>query len=125
MAGLHLTSINAVWLMVRPPNLGVFIVIIFIWRSPEKQKRDFAACKLAVMLEVKVANKIIPDEIYDKLDRFTFAGLYDAIKQAKAWRKNNKHSEVSIECNIATYRFKWTDRSNMHLIDVIVKGKTQ
>lgn len=72
-----------------------------------------------------MANKIIPYEIYYKLDRFAFAGLYDAIKKAKAWRKNNKYSEVSIECNIATYRFKWTDRNNMHLIDVIVKGKTQ
>lgn len=68
-------------------------------------------------------NIILPDSIWDKLDTLTQTEATYAIDKAKAWRKNNKHDTVSIECNIATYRFKWTKCNNMHLTSVIKKGE--
>lgn len=72
---------------------------------------------------MRMSNTILPDSILNTLDSFTKTEATYAIDQAKAWRKNNRYHEVSIECNIATYRFKWTKCGNMHLIDVIKKGE--
>ena len=68
-------------------------------------------------------NIILPDSIWDELDAFTQTEATYAIDKAKAWRKNNKHDTVSIECNIATYSFKWTKCNNMHLVNAIKKGE--
>lgn len=71
----------------------------------------------------KMNNIIIPMHLHDSMDSFMRNELQIALGKAKAWRKNNKHDTVSIECNIATYRFKWTKCNNMHLTSVIKKGE--
>ena len=47
--------------------------------------------------------------------------LYYAHEQAKQFRAKNKFSELSLELQIATYKFRWTDK-NCYLDNVIAKG---
>jgi hypothetical protein len=67
-------------------------------------------------------NLIIANHI--NMNPFTWSELYYAYEQAKQFRAKNKFSELSVELQIATYKFRWTDK-NCYLDNVIVKGKTQ
>ena len=67
-------------------------------------------------------NLIVPNHI--EMNPFTWSELYYAYEQAKQFRAKNKFSELSLELQIATYKFRWTDK-NCYLDNVIVKGKSQ
>ncbi len=64
-------------------------------------------------------NLIIQNHI--QMNAFTWSELYYAYKQAKQFRAKNKFPEHSVELQIATYKFRWTDK-NCYLDSVIVKG---
>lgn len=65
----------------------------------------------------------IPQSIMSEMNSFMFQELFYAHRKAVEHHANNKFNEYSYEGMLATYRFKWTDRNNMHLIDVIKKGE--